>query len=325
MTYLYIDRKDAKLSLSDNRIIVKVNNEIAKLPISQISKIIIKAPALIDASLMAKLYSIGCGMLILSGRKNEPTARMACFPHKEVLRRHRQLETLNDDKKLVELALPLVKSKIKGQLKTLDKIAYFKKHKVETIRAKEQIIKIIKSLETATSIDVLRGFEGAAAKAYWPAYSCFFPNSLNMNGRNRRPPKDPVNALLSLSYTLVHFEAVTAIEIMGLDPMIGSIHAPSYGRESLASDLIEPLRPAIDFWVWELFYKHSLRPEHFTQNDGACIIGKGGRGIFYEEWEDNSINWKRWLRFAVRDYLRRVSSNEVPDSFESIFFSKIEV
>lgn len=325
MTYLYVDRKDAILSLSENRIVIKANGEAAKLPVNQIDKIILKAPALIEASLLAKLYSIGCGILILSGRKGEPTARMACFPHKEVLRRYKQLETLNDEIKMISLALPFIKSKINGQLKTINKITKYKKTNRDIIKARQQIETIFHSVSGANTLDQLRGYEGAASKAYWPAYACLFPKSLNMTGRNRRPPKDPVNALLSLSYTLAHYEAVTAIEILGLDPMIGSIHAPAYGRESLASDLIEPIRPAIDLWVWELFYNHHLRPENFSYKDGTCIIGKSGRGIFYEIWEEKSTNWKRWLRFATRDYLRKLSPNDAPDAFESVYFNKLEL
>ena len=92
----------------------------------------------------------------------------------------------------------------------------------------------------------LRGIEGAAAAAYFQGFTRLFPPSLEFTGRNRRPPRDPVNAVLSLSYTPLHFEAVQAVCAAGLDPLIGFYHELVFGRESLASDLIEPLWPKVD-------------------------------------------------------------------------------
>ena len=98
------------------------------------------------------------------------------------------------------------------------------------------------------------------------------------DGRNRRPPRDPVNACLSLAYTLLHFEAVRMAHAAGLDPLLGFYHRPAFGRESLACDLIEPLRPAVDEWIWQQFSPGPLRPEHFSPDKGACLLGKTGRG-----------------------------------------------
>jgi len=95
-------------------------------------------------------------------------------------------------------------------------------------------------------LDTLRGIDGAAAVAYFQAFTRLFPASLDFTGRNRRPPRDPVNAVLSFGYTLLHFDAVRACQAAGLNPIIGYYHELDIGRESLASDLIEPLRPRVD-------------------------------------------------------------------------------
>lgn len=99
------------------------------------------------------------------------------------------------------------------------------------------------------------------------------PPALGFTGRNRRPPRDPANACLSLGYTLLHAEAVTAAQAAGLDPLLGFYHRPAFGRESLASDLIEPLRAEVDAWVAALFRDRALREDHFTRPEspgGAC-------------------------------------------------------
>ena len=102
---------------------------------------------------------------------------------------------------------------------------------------------------------------------------------------------------------MLHSQAVAACTSAGLDPLLGFYHRPAFGRESLASDLIEPLRAAVDLWVWELLRSRTLREEHFStaaQDGGACLLGKAGRSIFYADWERASKPWQRWLRTQCR-------------------------
>jgi CRISPR-associated protein Cas1 len=153
------------------------------------------------------------------------------------------------------------------------------------------------SLPCAIDLDGVRGHEGAAARLYWSALTGAFAPSLEFTGRNRRPPRDPVNAALSLAYTIATFEAGAQAQRRGLDPMIGFLHAPSFGRESLACDLIEPLRPRIDGWVEGLFRERRMRREHFSSDpDGARVMGKAGRQAFYEGLAAVLPIWGRWLR-----------------------------
>ena len=107
---------------------------------------------------------------------------------------------------------------------------------------------------------------------------------------------DPVNVCLSLGYTLLHAQAVQACTAAGLDPLLGFYHRPAIGRESLASDLMDPLRPAVDLWVWEQLRSRTLRDEHFSSDQGACLLGKAGRSIFYTQWEHAKQPLRRWLR-----------------------------
>jgi CRISPR-associated endonuclease Cas1 len=103
------------------------------------------------------------------------------------------------------------------------------------------------------------------------AMAAVMPPALQFTGRNRRPPRDPVNACLSLGYTLLHAQAVQACAVAGLDPLLGFYHRPAFGRESLASDLIEALRPAVDLWVWELVRSRTLLEDHFSHARPRCL------------------------------------------------------
>jgi CRISPR-associated protein Cas1 len=119
-----------------------------------------------------------------------------------------------------------------------------------------------------------------------------------------------VNACLSLGYTLLHFEAVRAAHGAGLDPFIGFFHEPSHGRESLACDLVEPLRGRLDAWVWEMFRSRTLRGEHFVEDKGACLLGKAGRRHFYEAYETFARPLHRLLRRECRVTVRGLVGDE---------------
>ena len=105
-----------------------------------------------------------------------------------------------------------------------------------------------------------------------------------------------MNAALSLAYTLLHFDALRAAHSAGLDPMVGFYHRPAHGRESLACDLIEPLRPRVDEWIHALFRERVIRGAHFTMDKGACLLGKAGREHFYAAWESFAPLRRRHLR-----------------------------
>jgi CRISPR-associated protein Cas1 len=154
----------------------------------------------------------------------------------------------------------------------------------------------LKKENSVDSLASVRGIEGSASACYFHAFTKLFPESLNFNHRNRRPPADPVNACLSLSYTLIHHEAVTALRIVGLDAAVGCYHELYYNRESLACDLIESVRPLIDAWIWELFKNRVLNVEHFTTNDGACYLNKAGKQHFYEAYYQKVLSLRKLLR-----------------------------
>ena len=149
--------------------------------------------------------------------------------------------------------------------------------------------------------NALNGLEGAGAAAYFRAYATLFPDALGFARRRRRPPPDPVNVCLSLGYTLLHHEAVREAQVVGLDPLLGFLHVPERGRESLASDLIEPLRPHVDEWVWRRFAGRELRLEHFShERGGGCLLGKAGRRLFYDAFEPFCAGLRRLLRRMAR-------------------------
>jgi len=184
--------------------------------------------------------------------------------------------------KTAMIAAAIVGMKLRGQLRTLRKL---NTRKVAWRAAVRGILELLPRLAEPCALETIRGIEGGGAAMYFKALGEALPNSLEFHKRQRRPPPDPVNALLSLSYTLLHFEAVRITQQAGFDACIGFLHAPEYSRESLACDCIEPLRPVVDGFVLGLFHSRIIRKEHFGVQQDSCKLRKTGRGIFYRHWE----------------------------------------
>ncbi|MFN3612858.1 CRISPR-associated endonuclease Cas1, partial [Tepidimonas sp.] len=142
-------------------------------------------------------------------------------------------------------------------------------HRYELKTAVQRMEAANHSLKDAQTLPALRGAEGAAAQAFFMGYQTLFAPSLHFSGRNRRPPQDPVNAVLSLGYTLLHAEAALQAHAMGLDPYVGFLHDLDYGRESLACDLVEPHRGGVERLTWQLFRERVLTADHFSRVQGA--------------------------------------------------------
>lgn len=296
MSSLYIDRKGTEIKLSGEALVCYENNErIGTIPLAPIERIYLKGDVTLHASLLAKLGERNIGIICLSGRKNIPTLFLA-QSHNDAERRLAQYGLANNEAFCLAFAKKLVMLKMLTQKNWLRQASNARMDKkVLLVPKAEELEMLIRKIDEQESLPSLRGIEGKAASAYFTALSIYLPPSLKFDGRNRRPPRDPFNAVLSLTYTLLHSEAVLTSHGAGLDPFIGFYHALDYGRESLACDLIEPMRPLVDNWLLGCFRKEILRVEHFSTTQEGCFLGKAGRVHFYQEYEKQVANWRKML------------------------------
>lgn len=143
----------------------------------------------------------------------------------------------------------------------------------EATAAAAGISELVEKARATGSLGSLRGMEGFAARVYFGAFGELL-DGMDFTGRRRRPPPDPVNSLLSLGYTLLTYEAFSAVASVGLDPYIGFFHTDTYGRPSLALDVMEELRPVIvDVLVLGCLNQRRISPEDFEigEQDGKPI------------------------------------------------------
>ena len=152
-----------------------------------------------------------------------------------------------------------------------------------------RILERVGRLESAPTPDHVRGIEGDAARIYFGALAQVVSGSvLSFSKRTRRPPRDPVNAMLSFCYGMLCTECVGAVEAVGLDHQIGFFHRPRSGRPSLALDLAEEFRALTDRFVVSLVRRRQVGPDSFVGTPGGGIYLSGeGRARLVQAWEDH--------------------------------------
>lgn len=302
MTSLYVDRKGVLLEADGEALVFRENGErVGTVPMAPLSRVFLRGDVQLSASLLGKLGERGVGVVVLSGRKAEPTLLMA-RPHNDAGRRIAQYRLTADAGFCLTFSRCVVLAKLNAQCNVLEEARERElEHRYEMTVRLRQLGEFPARIEAAPSIAALRGVEGAAAALYFAALQVLAPPRLGFSERNRRPPRDPVNAVLSLAYTLLHAEAVLTLYGAGLDPFIGFYHALDFGRESLACDVIEALRPSVDRCVLRLFRKEILRPEDFSTTANGCLLGKAGRARFYPAWDEEVEGLRKELDESVRD------------------------
>lgn len=308
MATLLLDRAQLEVRCDGDALaLYEAGERRGSVPIKLLDRCIIQgAGTRLDSGVLLKLAEAGVTTVLFSPRLGRRVALLLGPAHNDAAVRLAQALRVVDADYCQQWSRNIVLAKLIRQRKAL------KRWLAARPDARKPLTDALGSLDAAlvsatnTPLDLaaLRGVEGAAARAHFAGLAAVLPPALRFSGRNRRPPRDPANVALSLAYTLLHVEAVQACHIAGLDPLLGFYHRPSFGRESLASDLIEPLRGAADLWVWQQFRERTLREDHFTDDRGACLLGKAGRAAFYACWARDVKPLRRWLRRACATLAR---------------------
>jgi len=142
--------------------------------------------------------------------------------------------------------------------------------------AAEHLAYLLRELErTPDDLDIIRGVEGRAAALHFEVFARHLKPGIRaqfpFEGRNRRPPRDAINGLLSFLYALLRHDCVSALTAVGLDPFVGFLHADRAGRESLALDLMEEFRPWVERIALTLLNRGELKPAHFIAREGGAV------------------------------------------------------
>lgn len=313
MSSLYVDRRDVHLQHDAGAIAFYENGQrTATVPLAPITRVILRGKVTLEAGLLGHLGERGIGLLFLTGRQGRPSLLLG-RAHHDTRRRVAQTRRSLDPDFCLHYARQLVHHKIEGQLQWFEQLrTHYPRHRLPLTHALRQLHEHQCRLPQTTHLDSLRGLEGAAAASYFAGLRAIVPDSLGFNDRNRRPPRDPFNALISLTYTLVMAEIAMALHIAGYDPCIGYYHQISHARESLACDLLEPLRPLTDALCLRMVASQTLTASHFNTTDAGCLLGKAGRTHYYAAYEEGALPLRRAITAQIKALARHVSP-ELPE------------
>ncbi len=210
MSTLYIDRKDLTLGLAGGRLRLRLDGvAVRDVPLALLDRVVIHARTTLDTGVLGALAENGTAVLVLSPRQGRRVAIVLGRPHNDLRVRLAQFQRVTDRDWCGAWSARLVAHKLGGQRRVL--LAALERRPDQRralLNGAERLERLGQAVRETRDPDTLRGLEGAGAAAYFEALASVFPPSLAFRGRNRRPPRDPVNACLSLTYTLLHFEAV---------------------------------------------------------------------------------------------------------------------
>lgn len=282
MTYqllntLYVTLEGAYLRLDNEAVeIVHENAVIKRVPLHHLGAIVALGNISVSPPLMERCARDGRSIVWLD-ENGRYRARVEGRVSGNVLLRRAQHKALDDPATTCLFARQIVKGKLHNQLKVLQRAARERTDAAPALQAAiEHIRSHANALAHAPDLDTLRGVEGYASRAYFEVLDNLIVaqrESFRMHHRTRRPPRDRFNALLSIVYSLLTHDYVSALEGVGLDPQVGYLHALRPGRPALALDLMEELRPAFaDRFVLSLVNLQQITPDHFEERPGGAVL-----------------------------------------------------
>jgi len=225
--------------------------------------------------------------------------------------RKQQFSIFNDPNWTIKIARSMVASKIANQRTLL------RRNLPEGSDAKaclDNMNELIQHLDNTNSIDSIRGIEGAAANLYWHHFPLMLSDKsgFDMHSRNKRPPRDPVNALLSYGYTLLVRDFYSSILAVGLDPMFGLYHKMVPGRPALALDMMEAFRPLIvDSTVLRVINSGIIQKNDFLEAEGFCQMKQATKKKWIGAYENRVDELITHPQFGYRMCYRRIFQLEV--------------
>lgn len=271
MATLYVIEPGARVEKEYRRLLVTKEDEVLlRVPLARVSEVVLVGRTGVTTPAMLALLDAGVGLSLVS-RTGRLRGRLVPPAAKNIPLRHRQYERAVDAGFCLEIARAIVGGKLRNE-RTLARRLCREREQMDSGPI-EEITSAIKQVDAAPDLDSLRGLEGAAARAYFRIVRQALPAEWRFEKRVRRPPTDAVNALLSLGYTLLGQNMMTALEVVGLDPYDGFFHADKYGRPALALDLVEEFRSVIvDSVVLTVVNKRILRPDEFRPGPQGGVM-----------------------------------------------------
>ena len=299
---LYVTTEGAALRKDGENLVAEVDgDERARVPFHMLSSVVIFGGIVVSPPLIQALAPIGVTIVLLD-RAGRFRARIEGPVSGNVLLRRAQYRAAEKPEEIVR---SLISAKIANQRAVLqralrdygDEMSSERREKVHGVVDRlAQILRRVAFMNEG--VEMMRGVEGEAAFGYFSVFGDLVRSpdpDIRFQGRSRRPPLDPVNAVLSFLYTLLTHDCRSASEGVGLDPAVGFLHRDRPGRPSLALDLMEELRPILaDRLALSLINRRQLRSHDFEKRDGGAVfLSDEGRRTVLTVWQERKKEERR--------------------------------
>lgn len=293
LTTLYVTDHRARVSASHHSLtLIAGDGARSRVPLEALEAVVIIGHAQVTSDALASCAARRIRVTSMQGN-GKIRFSLAGGIGGNVHLRLAQYRTADDEARSRDLSRWIVAGKLQNARRVLQRWSWDAqaRERRRLNRLDASIAKRVERVATATGGDRIRGFEGEGTRIYFEglrdhlqAAACPFP----FESRNRRPPRDPVNAAMGFAYGLLLSEVSGAIEAVGLDPQVGFLHGIRPGRPSLGLDLLEEFRPSIaDRFVAGMFTRRMLADEDFVSTTGgACYLTDEGRKRFMLAYED---------------------------------------
>lgn len=309
MNTLYVTSEDVYLGIEGESVTVKRGDEIVlRVPIHNIEAIIAFNYVGASPALMRKCGERGVSISFFQGDRF--CGRVVGQENGNVILRKTQYRYSDNEEHSLVIARNMILGKVYNQRYVIERARrdYPLRLDAEKLYKASGFLKqSISNIKMCKELEELRGYEGEAAAVYFQAFDELIlqnKKDFNFQGRNKRPPLDRVNALLSFAYSLLAVECAGAAYSVGLDPYVGFLHRDRPGRQSLALDIMEEFRaPIADRFVLTMINKQEVHAKGFKQmENGAVIMDDIMRKAVLQKWQDakNEVVMHPFLKEKVK-------------------------
>ena len=291
---LFITSEDAYLSLEGENVVVNREKAVVgRFPLHNLAMIVSFSYAGASPALMGACAERDIGLAFCTPR-GRFLARASGISRGNVLLRRAQYRYADDPTESCRIARSMIFGKVHNARWSMERTRWDHQMRIneEAFQTACSIHKeLLPQILEVSDLESLRGLEGAAANAYFGVFDDMIlrqKEDFFFRGRNRRPPLDNVNAMLSFTYSLLANDCASALESVGLDAYVGFLHRDRPGRTSLALDLMEELRPCMaDRFVLTVINNRVLSGEDFEKSEsGAVYLTDDGRRKFLKQWQE---------------------------------------
>lgn len=302
MSTIYVKEQGAYIHKAGKRIeVTKNGRKLMSFPVANIEGISVIGNVQISTQALVSLMENGVNVSIFSYSGNLVGLAMA-DSSKNIFLRLSQYDAYQDIAARLRMAKRIVGNKIENQIQLM------KKYRYKDYSPKEKLKKIKKlqcSLENCNTLNEVLGIEGMCSNMYFSCFAHMVDCNFEFKGRSRRPPRDPINVILSLGYTFLTREVCVALETESFEVYLGFLHGIRYGRKSLALDIVEEFRqPIVDRFVIRSFNKRILNEFDFSLEEERVILCEDGFEKFCREFESwisgAGSNSKQTFRQIIR-------------------------